>query len=144
MSSKWNQATAKRLPPPWCRETLAPVIPPIVDGKPQYLVAYLAWKDTDPTPWNPDITAAMKLPWSDTDNAWMAHDGGPGLTLGGKVTGTPEDDFTFEVAIYDDGELREDFEWLDVPMGPDFPWNSQLQEFIFIPGEDRFAMKIFA
>ena len=144
MSSKWNQAKSKRLTPPWCHPGLFPVIPPIVDGFPQYLLAYLAWKDTDPMPWNPDVTAAMKLPWSQTENAWMAHDGGPGLTLGGKVTGNPEDDFTFELTIYDDGAAREDFQWTDVEMGPDFPWKSQLMEEIFIPGEDRFAMQILA
>lgn len=144
MSSKWNQAKSKRQTPPWCKVGLFPVVPLIIDGVPQFLLAYLAWKDTDPTPWNPDITAAMKLPWDAGASAWMAHDPGPGLSLGGKVTGSPEADFTFELTIYDEGRAREDTEWTDVEMGPDFPWSSDLMEHIFISGEDRFAMQIVA
>lgn len=144
MQSKYNRATQKRLTPPWCRKTLAPVIPPIVNGKPQYLVAYLQWKDTDEPDHLPDVTASTRLPWDAAANAWQGHDSGPGFTLGGKVTEEAEvAEFTFQVQLWKDSSQLETIEWINVVMGPEFPWSSSLVEFVFLPGLDKQSMQIY-
>lgn len=127
MSSKFLPSTTPRNTPPWCYPGLYPVLPPIIDGQPQYVVAYLTWYDPDPIVLA-DHTASVKLAWNAAANEWSFDQPGPGLSLGGtlKLT-TPPDLYTMSLRLNWDGSSAEEHEWENIKIGPDFPWDSGLQ-----------------
>ncbi|GAG05768.1 unnamed protein product [marine sediment metagenome] len=144
MSSKYLPRTTKRNTPPWCKAGLFPPIPPITAGVPDYLVAYLVWKDPDLVP-PADLTASIKLGWNADENKWMANQAGPGHSLGAYVQQqNGSDQYTLSVELWTDGVLAESHEFENVNMGPDFPWDSRLQELITLSGIDEQIMQVWA
>jgi len=143
MSTKWNRSKSKRLTPPWCRETLAPVIPPIVGGLPQYLVVFVAWKDFYPEH-KINVMASLRLPKLPGENSWSGHARGPGWSAGGKVDRIGSSDFfIFEVQLWEDDAMLEGITWEDVPMGPEFPWSSPMMYDVNVPNVDQRLMHVY-
>lgn len=144
MSSKYLPSVTPRNTPPWCKPPLYAPIPPVVAGVPQYLVAYLAWKD--PTINGAvDLTASIKLPWNATEQKWIKHQPGPGYSLGATVERSNGSDlFTLGLELWKDDEIDEDHEFTNVPMGPDLPWDSLEQVLAINPGIDEQIMQVWA
>lgn len=144
MSSKYLPSTTPRKTPPWCKPGLYPPVPPIVAGVPDYLVAFLIWKDPILVP-PADLTASIKLAWNADENKWIAHQGGPGHSLGGYVQQqNASNQYTLSVELWTDGLLAESHEFENIIMGPDFPWDSGLQTLAIEPGIDEQIMQVWA
>lgn len=144
MSSKYLPSVTPRNTPPWCKPGLFPPIPPIVAGVPQYLVAFLVWKDPLLEP-PADLTASIKLLWNADQNKWIANQPGPGHSLGGYVQQqNGSNQYTLSVELWTNGELAESHEFENVTMGPDFPWDSGLQTLAVEPGIDEQIMQVWA
>jgi len=144
MSSKFLPRTTPRNTPPWCHPGLFPSNPPIIAGVAQYLVAYLVWKDPLLEP-PADLTASIRLPWNAEENKWIHHNPGPGHSLGGYVQrNNGSNQFTLSVELWTDGELAEDHQFENVPIGPEFPWDSEEQVLAVEPGIDEQIMRVWA
>lgn len=144
MSSKYAPSRTPRKTPPWCKPGMYPVTPPIVDGKPTWLTAFVHWRD-----WVPgnlcDVTTTLRLMWDPATEEWTGHESGDHWNLGGVVSaGDSENFYTLEIQLYVNGEFSEGHEWENVPMGPDFPWTSGLQQLVTDPATDLQEMQVMA
>lgn len=144
MSSKWQPRTTRRVPPPWCKVGLFPYPPLIPGASPLKLASYLVWKDPDPIQVS-DITASLILFWDEDAQEWSNHQTDVHLGVGGKVTQQPgKNIFDLEVQLWVDGEYSEGTSFSDVPMGPDFPWDSDLQALVVEAGVHWTGIRIWA
>lgn len=113
-----------------------PPVPPIINGQPMYVVAFLAWKDL---PHDPpiDLTASLKLIWDQAADEYSEHETGNHWRLGGKMSNPlPSGSVTLTVQLWHESTLEEEHEWTDVEVGPKLPWDSKRQHEHFIAGED--------
>ncbi len=144
MSSKFNPSTTKRNHPPWCKAGLFPIVPPLTDGIPSFLVAYLAMKDL-PTADPVDVTTALRLPLVGGGSTYEAVSAQAKHHLGAQVV-VDLDAATglFDIRLFKEGEQTESEEFEDVPLGQLPNWNSGLQVAVFIPGQDHWKMQIWS
>ena len=144
MSSRFNPSNTPRLRPPWCKAGLFPVAPPLVDGYPSYLVAYLQWRDL-PTPDPFDQTTAIRLAQA---HPFFLYEGVSALArhhLGAKVTiDFDSDTAIMEIQTWKAGVLEETFDWPNVPLGNLPHYDSHLQEDINIPQLDYRHMQVWS
>lgn len=113
-----------------------PPVPPITNGQPDYVVAFLAWKDL---PHDPpiDLTAGIKLHYDKPANEYAAHEDGTHWRLGGKMSNPlPDGSATLKVQLWHESIMQEEHEFTDVDIGPKLPWDSHLQHEHFISGQD--------
>lgn len=113
-----------------------PPVPPIINGQPMYVVAFLAWKDL---PHDPpiDLSAGIKLHFDAGSNHYSGVEDGTHWRLGGTISNPlPTGKATLTVALWHQAAMEEAHDFTDVEIGPKLPWDSNLQHEHFIAGED--------
>lgn len=144
MSSKFNPSTTKRNHPPWCKPGMFPTVPPLIDGKPSFIVAYLAMKDL-PTADPVDVTAAIRLPLVGDGSTYEGVSAQAKHHLGAQVIVDLATNTAFmEVQLWKEGDQTESEEFEDVPVGRLPNWRSALQIAIFVPGQDHWKIQVWS
>ena len=120
-----------------------PIGPPLIDGLPNYIIAYLRWMDL-PSPTQFDQTTVLKLPQTSTPTKYEAQEPTARYTLGGEVlVDVDAATATLIIRPYINGESDEWEEWRNVPIGELPHWSSPMVEAVTTPGQDIQQMRIW-
>ena len=117
---------------------------PYTDGFPKTLIAFLYWRDDDPSHLV-DTAASIRFRWNATTQRFEGKNHGPGYSLGGSVyQDAPGENWTCQLVLYWANQLDEDHEWMSIPLGPDVPWDSGRLILEVIPGQPHQQMQVWA
>jgi len=144
MSSKFNPSNTPRLKPPWCKPGMFPAVPPLIDGKPSYVIAFLAWRDLD-APDQTDISTALRMPLLPDRRTYEAIAARSAQHLGGQAIV----DFTrniarLEVRLFKEGVQTEADEFEQIWLGVLPDWDSNLQIHEPVPGRGWMKIQVWA
>lgn len=117
----------------------------MIDGKPSYVVAYLAFKDL-PTADPVNTSTAIQLPRIGETNVYHGVAVQAKHHLGGKATVDFDDNTALlEVELWKEGSMTESEEFEDVDLGHLPHWDSHLQVAIHIsPDQDWIKIRIWS